>query len=64
MVYTKEWPKKKTTTVHACPGDGISRMSCCHRTPFEVPMEDQLSLNPDLVTCGKKGQRRASSAAK
>lgn len=44
--------------VHMAPDDGRGRMSCCNRTPFEVPMTDQMTLNPDLVTCGKpKGER-------
>jgi hypothetical protein len=57
----KEYPKKTSTKVivHACPGDGISRMECCNRTPFEVPQDDQLTRNPMLVTCGK-GKRNAA----
>lgn len=37
--------------VHSCPPPGSDVMSCCGRTPFEVPRYHRMTLDPDLVTC-------------
>lgn len=36
---------------HACPPKGSEVMPCCDRTPFEVPLTDRMTLEPNLVTC-------------
>lgn len=39
---------------HACPQDGDGGlMPCCNLTPFEVPRTDRITLDLELVTCGK-----------
>lgn len=35
---------------HLCPADGSGVTGCCRRPPFELG-EDQMTLNPVLVTC-------------
>ncbi len=39
--------------VHASPPNGLTRMPCCDRTPFEAPRTDRITTDPELVTCGK-----------
>lgn len=41
-----------TERVHACPPkDGGGITPCCHRTPFELPATDRITLDAALVTC-------------
>ena len=40
--------------VHQCPADGEGVMPCCDRTPFEVDPVSRMTLDPALVTCGRK----------
>lgn len=44
-----------TETTHQCPPEGSGTMPCCDRTPFEVPDSDRMTLEPELVTCTRKG---------
>ncbi len=39
--------------VHACPLSDGGLMPCCGLTPFEVPGWHRMTLDPELVTCGK-----------
>lgn len=41
-----------TEVVHACPANGRWVTACCHKTPFELPRNDRMTLDPDQVTCG------------
>lgn len=38
-------------TIHRCPPVGSDIMPCCGRSPFEVPMDDQLTTDDGQVTC-------------
>lgn len=38
-------------TTHLSPEPGSGVMLCCQRTPFDVPETDQMTLDPDRVTC-------------
>lgn len=40
--------------VHWCPPRGSGLMQCCERTPFEVPRTDRMTLDEELVTCGRR----------
>jgi hypothetical protein len=49
-------PENVAEVTHACPpDDGGGLMPCCGLTPFEVPRTDRMTLDPELVTCGKEG---------
>lgn len=37
--------------VHECPPIGSGLTLCCNRTPFELPITDRMTLQPELVTC-------------
>jgi len=37
--------------VHACPPDGSTECPCCGLTPFDLPREDGITLDPGQVTC-------------
>jgi hypothetical protein len=39
--------------IHACPPGDEGLMPCCERTPFEVPEDDRMTLDPEQVTCGR-----------
>lgn len=39
------------TPIHACPQGGDALMPCCEKTPFEVPRDHRMTLDPALVTC-------------
>lgn len=41
--------------VHQAPNDDSGAMPCCGRTPFEVPATDQMTLEPEAVTCCRNG---------
>lgn len=41
-----------TETTHRCPFHGEGFMSCCGKTPFEVPRTDRMTVHDELVTCG------------
>lgn len=36
---------------HACPPGDSALTPCCGLTPFELPLTDQLTLDPELVDC-------------
>lgn len=36
---------------HACPPEGSGLTPCCGRSPFELPMTDRMTLEPELVNC-------------
>lgn len=38
---------------HRCPPSGSGLTPCCNRTPFELPRSHRITLDPQLVTCGK-----------
>lgn len=40
-----------TEVTHACPPVGSGVTPCCGRTPFELPRDDKMTLDPGLVTC-------------
>lgn len=42
-----------TGVVHACPPGDEGVTPCCHVPPFELPMTDRMTLDPELVTCSK-----------
>lgn len=45
-------------TVHMAPGgfpDSGGFTPCCHRSPFELPQTDRLTVGPELVTCKGRG---------
>jgi transcriptional regulator with XRE-family HTH domain len=44
----REQPK---STVHHCPDDNSGVTSCCARTPYELPRDEQITEDPALVTC-------------
>ena len=37
--------------VHGCPPPGSGQTPCCHRSPWDLPVTDRMTLQPDLVTC-------------
>lgn len=40
-----------TEIIHACPPEGSGLTPCCGKTPFELPLGDRISSEPDAVTC-------------
>lgn len=42
-----------TETIHRCPWPDSGITPCCGKTPFELPTTDRLTLQDELVTCGK-----------
>ena len=46
-------PPPSDAVVHASPEIGAAEMPCCGRSPFEVPMTDRVTLDPERVTCRK-----------
>jgi hypothetical protein len=42
---------QRSETVHLCPFDSEYVTPCCGLTPFELPSTDQITADPDLVTC-------------
>jgi hypothetical protein len=47
-------PKKPDVVWHQLPPfRGDRTMSCCGRTPEEVPIYDMLTPKPEQVTCGR-----------
>jgi hypothetical protein len=40
-------------TVHACPPGDSAVTPCCGQIPFELPRTDRLTLDAELVTCGR-----------
>lgn len=45
-------------TVHATPPHGEATTPCCDAAPTELPTDDQMTLNPDAVTCTKPTEHR------
>lgn len=39
------------SVVHRCPTPGTNTTVCCHRTPFDLPWTDRLTIIDELVTC-------------
>lgn len=37
--------------IHMCPPVGHGYTNCCGKTPFELPRDDRLTLDPGEVTC-------------
>lgn len=37
--------------VHGCPTQGSGQTTCCHRTPWDLPVTDRMTVMDDLVTC-------------
>ena len=37
---------------HLCPASGEALTGCCHRSPFELPRTDRLTILAMAVTCG------------
>lgn len=44
---------ERDEVVHGCPDEGETVMPCCGRTPFEVPRWHRMTLDKELVTCGR-----------
>jgi hypothetical protein len=56
LMVVKPPPKKPDRVWHLMPAFGGDRtMSCCGRTPEEVPIYDMLTPKPEQVTCGRIG---------
>jgi len=47
-------PVVSTEIIHLCPQADSGITPCCGKTPFELPLTDRLSSNPNFVTCGKQ----------
>jgi len=47
---------------HQCPPDGSGIMPCCGRTPFEVALDERMTLDASLVTCGRTLSRASRRA--
>jgi hypothetical protein len=41
----------KETPIHGPAVDGSGMLNCCGRTPFEIPRDERITLDPDAVTC-------------
>jgi hypothetical protein len=48
-----------TEVLHAQPEAGLSFSPCCGRTLTELPRYDRVTLNPELVTCGRLSPEEA-----
>lgn len=44
-------PEAGCSVVHRCPLMGRATMSCCGKTPFEVPRTDRMTTDYRRVTC-------------
>lgn len=39
------------TVIHLVPKVGIGPMVCCGKTPWELPLTDRMTADPEWVTC-------------
>jgi hypothetical protein len=47
----KSAPDRDRSVVHLCHTSKSGLTSCCHKTPYELPVTDRLTHDPGLVTC-------------
>ena len=40
-------------TIHAAPPDGCVSTPCCGKNPFDLPINDLLTIDESAVTCGR-----------
>lgn len=44
-------PTSPVEIIHQTPSKGATTTPCCSRTPFELPTQDRMANDPDLVIC-------------
>jgi hypothetical protein len=50
--------------VHRCPPGDEALTPCCRFSPLELPFDDRLTTDPELVTCQGRVKRELTSSEK